>query len=283
MQLLNLIRNCLVTFQVWDAVDIIIVAFLFYWIIRLFKNTSGIQILRGIILILIVSQVAALLNLHVLNYIFSSALQLGIIALVIVFQPDLRNMLEKLGRRGFKFRGMFKQDKSGNADLIRTAKFITDACVHMSGQKTGALIVLQLQTQLGDIINTGTVLNADVSSEILENLFFHNSPLHDGAVIVAGNKILAAGCVLPLSKNDLLSKELGTRHRAGVGITETCDALSIIVSEENGAISVAEGGMLKRHLNAETLQRIVENALTQTEPVPQEKVRRIFEKFGVEK
>ena len=262
MEVLNIMRNAVVTFQIQDALDILIVTFLLYTVFKLFKNTSGIQILRGIILILLISQVSALLNLYVLNYIFSGALQLGILALVIVFQPDLRNLLEQLGRKGLKFQSLFiKTDSAGSADLIRSAGMIADACARMAKEKTGALIVLQNATQLGDIINTGTVLNADVSESLIENIFFKNSPLHDGAAIISGNQVLAAGCVLPLSKNDLLSKDLGTRHRAGVGITEQGDAIAIIVSEETGSISVAEGGILKRHLTIETLTRILENAL----------------------
>ena len=278
LEILNIIRNTLVTFRIWDCIDILIVAFLFYRIMRLFHNTSGIQIFRGIILIFIVSQISGLLHLYVLNYLISSALQLGIIALVIVFQPDLRNMLEQLGRKGFKIGTIFKQDKSGDADLLRTAGLISEACNNMAQVKTGVLIVLQRQTQLGDIVATGTVLNAEVSVSLLENIFFHNSPLHDGAVILSGNRIIAAGCVLPLSKNENLSRELGTRHRAGVGVTESSDAISIIVSEETGSISVAEGGMLKRHLTAETLCRILENALTEADIRSEKVVRGILGK-----
>lgn len=267
MDFLTAVRNLIVTFRVQDAIDILIVAFLFYKLLSAFKNTNGIQILGGIILVMIVSQLSGWLQLHLLNTIFSGAIQIGIIALVIVFQPELRSMLEKIGRKGFDLQTyIIKPDRTGHADLICTAGMIADACAHMSKQKTGALIVIQLHSQLGDIVNTGTVLNADVSTSLLENIFFHNSPLHDGAVVISENKIVAAGCVLPLSKNDMLSKELGTRHRAGVGVTEQSDCITVIVSEETGTISVAEGGMLKRHLTAETLSRILENALTHAVP-----------------
>lgn len=262
MEFLNTLSNTFVTFRIQDIIDILVVAYLFYKLLFIFRNTSGIQILWGIVLIMIVSQLSGWFELHLLNYIFSSALQIGIIAIVIVFQPELRNMLERIGRKGFHIQTYIgKQDRSGTADLVQAAGMISEACARMSREKTGALIVIQQHSQLGDIVNTGTVLNADVSASLIENIFFHNSPLHDGAVIISGRKIIAAGCVLPLSKNDMLSKDLGTRHRAGIGITEQTDSISVIVSEETGSISVAEGGMLKRHLNADTLTRILENAL----------------------
>ncbi|MBR3692282.1 MAG: diadenylate cyclase CdaA [Clostridia bacterium] len=281
MEFLYTLRNALVTFRVQDVVDILIVAFIFYKLLSVFKNTSGIKILWGIILIMVVSQVSGWLKLYLLNSIFSGALQIGIIAVVIVFQPELRSMLERLGRRGFNIRHYISRpDRDGTADLLNTAVRISEACAKMSREKTGALIVIQMRTHLAEIANTGTAINADISAALLENIFFHNSPLHDGAVLIEGNKILAAGCVLPLSKNDMLSKELGTRHRAGIGITEQSDAVTVIVSEETGTISVAEGGMLKRHLNAETLTRIIEKALTHD--IPEENKKgfsfRIFRK-----
>lgn len=262
MDLLNVLKNSFATIQPQDIVDVLLVAFLFYKVVMLFKDTSGMQVMRGVILLLVATQIASWLGFNVLYFILSSTLQLGIIALVIVFQPDLRNMLEQMGRKSSSIQTILRQGKSGGADRTRAAAVITEACLSLSIKKIGALIVLERETALGDIMKTGTMINAVVSAELIENIFFPNSPLHDGAMIVHNAKIASAACFLPLSKNDRLSRELGTRHRAAVGVSEMSDALAVVVSEETGSISVADGGMLKRHLSGETLLRILENAMT---------------------
>ncbi|MBR5519533.1 MAG: diadenylate cyclase CdaA, partial [Clostridia bacterium] len=185
---------------------------------------------------------------------------IGIIALVILFQPELRRMLDTVGRS--KLPSFFKAERTQpNNDTLRAIAQLVETCGDLSKTKTGALIVIERETKLGEIMKTGTIVNADISSELLKNIFFNKAPLHDGAVVIRDNRIAAAGCFLPLSSNKNLSNELGTRHRAGVGISEASDALVLIVSEETGSVSVATDGLLKRHLSSATLTTILNNEL----------------------
>ena len=251
------------TIGIADALDILIVAFLIYELLRLLQRTNVIRVARGIIVLLMVLWLSGVLRLTMINFLLRKALELGLIALVILFQPELRRLLEKVGSRS-RFAGLFGNEfQSLHLESAITQTVL--ACTDMSATRTGALIVFVRDNQLADPISTGTLVDASVTAELLKNLFFKNSPLHDGAVIIRDGRIAAAGCILPVSKNMNLSKELGTRHRAGIGISEQSDAVVVIVSEETGSISVAEDGMLKRHLSPETMETLLRNELVTEE------------------
>lgn len=239
-----------------DCIDILLVALLIYAVIALIRTTSAARIARAIIIVILLNFLTEILNLHTANYIMSRVLEIGILALVIVFQPELRSMLEKLGGRSFK-ELVLKSQNSGSGD--DTVTQTVEACRVMAKEKVGALIVFERDNSLEQICKTGTTVDAAVSQELIRNIFFPKASLHDGAMIIRGDRICAAGCVLPLSENRQLSTDLGTRHRAGVGMSEQSDAFVIIVSEETGTISVADGGMLKRHLAPETLAKMLKN------------------------
>lgn len=246
------------TVTIWDLVDILIVAFLIYRILSFMRKTSASSVIKGIIFILLVAWLSNFLKMSVLNYLLRQVLQLGIIVIVVLFQPELRKMFEQMGTSRinfiFKRRGRFENIE---ADIHR----VVVASEAMAKNETGALIVFEREIGLNDYVVTGTKIDAYITSELLQNVFFHNSPLHDGAVIVRDGRLLAAACMLPLSSNVNLSRELGMRHRAGVGISERSDALAIIVSEESGTISVAIDGMLKRHLAKDTFEMLLRNEL----------------------
>ena len=251
------------TLSVWDVLDILVVAFIVYKVITMIHSSAASRIIRAIVLLLIATAMTNVLKLRSLNYILEKILELGIIALVIVFQPELRRALERIGGRSLKELWQGREQISQYEAVI--AQVVT-ACELMSKERVGALIVFERSTSVAEYFKTGTVLNARVSPELIRNIFFPKAALHDGAMVIQGNQIAAAGCVLPLSENTHLSSDLGTRHRAGVGISEVSDAVVVIVSEENGTISMAEGGMLKRHLAPQMLEKLLTNEL-----IPQEK------------
>ena len=247
------------TIGIADVFDILIVAFLIYQLLRLIQKTNIVRVARGIVVLLLVLWLSSILHLTTINFLLSRAVELGLIALVILFQPELRRVLEKVGSRS-QLSGLFGSEfQSMHMEGAITQTVL--ACADMSRSKTGALIIFVRDNQLTDPISTGTLVDAAVTSELLKNLFFKNSPLHDGAVIIRDGRIAAAGCILPVSSNKNLSKDLGTRHRAGIGISEQSDAVVVIVSEETGAISVAEDGMLKRHLSPETVEKLLRKEL----------------------
>ncbi len=259
-QLLILLRNTVLLIRWQDILDILLVAFLLYKVFGFFRDTNGAQLLRGIAVILIFTQIVGAMKLNVTYYILSSALQIGILALVVLFQPELRRMLDSVGRN--RLTNLFTTEReSEETKTMRTISQLVETSMYMSSTRTGMLLVIEREGKLGDIIRNGTTINADVGVELLKNIFYNKAPLHDGAVIIRGDKIVAAGCVLPLSANRNLSVDLGTRHRAAVGISEQCDSVSLIVSEETGAISVAINGMLKRNLTPATLTAILNNEL----------------------
>ena len=240
----------------WDVIDILLVAFLFYRIMRFLRNTNAQKLFQGLVLLVGATLLADVLQLNAITYLLESVMQVGILALVIIFQPELRKMLEQFGSQ--RLNGLLglmrgQENKTSDAAILQTVEAVSA----MSWTKTGALIVFQRNDSLQPIINTGTTINADVNAELLKNLFFNKAPLHDGAVIIADGRIAAAGCILPLSGKQNISKDLGTRHRAGLGQSENFDSLSVIVSEETGGISLAEGGILKRHLAPEALERLL--------------------------
>lgn len=258
------IENYLSSIRITDVIDILVVAYLIYQLIMLVRKTNIKNVAKGLILLLAIVMIANLLHLTMVSYILKKGMELGLIALVILFQPELRRLLEKLGSRISNFR------KPENVPIIDNAiEQTVIACDEMSKSKTGALIIFERSIKLNEIIETGTILDAEVNSELLKNIFYNKAPLHDGAVVIREGRIAAAGCILPLTKNQNLSKDLGMRHRAGIGLSEESDAIVVIVSEETGAISCAKQGMLKRHLNADTL-----DALLRAELIPDDSVNK---------
>ena len=241
-----------------DILDILLVAVLIYYVINLIRSTSANRIARAIIILVAAMILSDFLKLHTLNYLLNKVLEMGVIALVIVFQPELRRFLEKLGGRSVKGLIGLNPVQTDQSEAINEAVL---ACQEMSKERVGALIVFERDNSLEQIVATGTKVDAAVSQELIRNIFFPKASLHDGAMIINKGRIEAAGCVLPLSENRNLSTDLGTRHRAGVGMSENCDAVVVIVSEETGTISVAIGGMLKRHLAPETLRKLLTQEL----------------------
>jgi diadenylate cyclase len=241
-----------------DFLDILIVAVLLYKLFPLFRNTGTLRVALTVIGIIVVAWLTDVLNLYALNFILSQFVQIGLIALVVLFQPELRRMLDHLGH--MKVKNFFGLEK-GSVEMETVITQTVRACEVMSREKVGALIVFTRDNRLDEQMKTGTVIDAQVSEQLIRNVFFPRAALHDGAMIIRDNKIAAAGCVLPLSESNRLSADLGTRHRAGVGMSEASDAVIVIVSEETGTISVAVGGMLKRHLASQTLERLLTNEL----------------------
>lgn len=247
--------------RISDIVDIVIVAILIYQLLKMIKETRALQLVKGIAIIFVVMQISAWTNLTSINYILKSVMQVGLFSIVVIFQPELRTMLERMGRS--KVGKIINLNGSQTEDMQydKVINEIVTATVNLSKTKTGALMVLEREIKLGDITNSGTILNAEVTSSLLENIFVPNTPLHDGAVIIRGDKIHTAGCLLPLTSNVNLSRELGTRHRAALGMSEASDAMIIIVSEETGKISYALNGNLTRNLNDSTLKNAIERVL----------------------
>ena len=237
-----------------DVLDIIIVTFIIYSLLSFIRETRAQQLLKGLAIIIVAYFAADFLKLHTISWILKGTFTIGIFALIVVFQPEIRRALEVMGRTHLTNRGKAAVDKQA---AKHTVDEISAAIDSFSKSRTGALIVFERETVLKDIVETGTVINADVSQELLGNLFYVGSPLHDGAVIIRGNRIVAAGCVLPLTENKDLNKSLGTRHRAGIGITENSDCLTLIVSEETGVISAAENGKLERFLDKKSVEKIL--------------------------
>lgn len=259
MGILNSAIKYLSMIGIWDVVDVLIVAYFVYKLITFSRRTNAGQVFKGIIVLLVIAQVSGLLGLNLLNFLLVNALQLGLLALVVLFQPELRNAFERMGSRSFS---QFSSDKeSASSELEDAIDETVRACKNLSDTKTGALVVFERKIFLANVAKTGTDIDAKVTSELLENIFYPKAPLHDGALIVQKGRVSAAGCMLPLSVNTSLSKQLGMRHRAGVGMSENSDAVVVVVSEETGSISVAIGGMLKRHLSPDTLGKLLRNEL----------------------
>ncbi len=261
------------TIKIMDIIDIAVVAFIIYGMFMMVQTTGAARIAKSVIIVLFLAALTELLNMYLLNFILDKILEIGLIALVIIFQPELRRLLEKLGGRSFReFLTMREEER----DIDRVISQTVIACEKLSKERTGALIVFENKDPLIDHMKNGTMLDAKVSSELLRNIFFTKAALHDGAVIVRNDRIAAAGCVLPLTQNRQISSDLGTRHRAGIGMSEVSDAVVVIVSEETGTISVAIGGMLKRHLAPQTLEKLLLNELA---PKVEEKSRNPLKKL----
>lgn len=239
-----------------DFVDIAVVAIIIFNLINWIQETRAMQLVKGLLLLFGLLLISGWAKLTVLNYILNTAVQVGMFALVVIFQPELRSLLEKLGRSKVgKLMDLATTNTLNDDATERTCHEIVTAVMNMAATKTGALIVLERDTKLGDTIRTGTRLEANISAALLENIFVPNTPLHDGAVIIRGEKIVSAGCFLPLTSNNNLSRELGTRHRAALGISEASDAMIIVVSEETGKVSLAVNGSLTRNLGREPLKK----------------------------
>lgn len=257
-EVLYVLLNFIQTVSIWDILDISIVAYLIYRIITVVRKTSSGSVIKGIIVILAVMWLSNLLNLNVINYLLGQTMKLGILVLIILFQPELRRFLEQMGSSNIKL-FFARKVKTGYME-ISVANTVA-ACKEMSKKKTGALIVFEREIALADYMKTGTRIDSLLSAELLTSIFFPKSPLHDGAVIVRGGKISAASCMLPMTSNTKISRDLGMRHRAGIGMSEVSDAVVVIVSEETGSISVAIDGMLKRHLAHDTFEKLLRNEL----------------------
>ncbi|MBS6610111.1 MULTISPECIES: diadenylate cyclase CdaA [Peptoniphilus] len=254
-----------------DVVDILIVTVLIYYILKLIRNTRAEQVFKGILLILLFIKISQFFQLYTVNWIFARFINDGIVAIIVLFQPEIRRGLQYLGLTS-NIKNSFNQNKE---NVPETVEEIISAVASLARQKIGALIIIENEVGLNEIIETGTEINGNVSSGLLINIFIPNTPLHDGAVVIKGSKIKAAACFLPLSDNQKISKELGTRHRAGIGISERADSLSIMVSEENGTISTAENGVLSRYLDIETLEAKLLEIYS-----PEYKEKQILKKFG---
>ena len=252
------ILRYLLSIEISDILDIALMAFILYKIFTLVQSTKAASLVKGLMIFLAALVVSSALHLNGINYIMRSMANLGLLALIVLFQPEIRRVLEQVGSR--RFTALFLHEETVGAVEQAISQTVL-ACTEMSQTRTGALIVFEREMQLDDMVRSGTVLDAAVSGELLKNIFFVKAPMHDGAVIVRHGRVLGAGCMLPLSKNVNLSRDLGMRHRAGIGMSENSDAVVVIVSEETGSISVAIGGMLKRHLKPETLENLLRNEL----------------------
>ena len=259
---MNIIQQIL-KMQWSDYLDILVVAYLIYKLLPLLRTPHIMRLARTVIALVLIAWITSAAKLYTINWLLNQLLAVGLLAFVVLFQPELRRMLDHLGNvKISKFFGMPRQVQEMDAVITQTVR----ACEAMSREKVGALIVFARDQRLEEYFKTGTSIDAQVSDQLVRNIFFKNSPLHDGAMIIRDGRIAAAGCVLPLSNNENLAPELGTRHRAGVGMSEATDAVVVIVSEENGSISVAAGGMLKRFLKVETLDKLLRQELHTAQP-----------------
>lgn len=252
------LKDILVNIQIKDLFDILIVAFIFYKLYLLIKETRAEQLMKGILILLFITKAAEFSKLHSVSWLLNNTIKAGMFALVVVFQPELRRILEHLGQARF----ISPNIKNSKGDMEKVIDELIEGCSSLSRQKIGALIVIERKTGINEVIQTGTLLDSEISRQLLINIFIPNTPLHDGAVVIRRSKIIAAGCFLPLTENKFLNQELGTRHRAALGISERSDCISVVVSEETGAMSVAISGRLQKGLEKEELRQQLTEALT---------------------
>ncbi|EGT2230849.1 diadenylate cyclase CdaA [Clostridioides difficile] len=261
---LNGFFNIILRMSIYDLIDISIVAYIFYKIFMFIKDTRAEQVFKGIIFLLLATQLSNTFKLHTVYWISLKALDYGVIAALIIFQPEFRAGLEHIGRAKFNLFG--KNVNTSEETLNRNIEEIVEALHSLSRQKIGALIIMERETRISDIINTGTIIDAEISRQLLINIFIPNTPLHDGAVVIRDSKVKAAACFLPLTESKDLSKDLGTRHRAGIGVSEVSDCITLIVSEETGGVSIAKAGKLYRDISRERMMNILRSNLkTNTE------------------
>ena len=254
----DMISDTMTGFGVNDVFDILITALVIYKILEFIKETRAQQLLKGLLILVVVYFLSGLFNLHVIQWFMRGAFTVGLFALVVLFQPELRRGLEYIGRSKLT---SLRFTPTGKEKAKHIVDEIGAAVADFSATKTGALMVFEQEVTLEDIVETGTIIDAEISEQLLGNLFYEGSPLHDGAVIIRDGKVHAAGCVLPLTRNEELNKSLGTRHRAGIGITENSDALVLIVSEETGIISIARGGKIQRFMDKKSVEKALLNVL----------------------
>ena len=240
----------------FDILDIAIVSVVFYYIYRFVRDRRAGKLAVGILLVFVAMMVSNLLGMQVLSFLIGNIVQVGMLGVVILFQSELRAFLEKVGGPSFISRSR-KKDKKYMSETVRCIDAVVEAVSDFSAEKTGALIIFERTTKLGDVIKTGTVIDALPVAYMIKNIFFNKAPMHDGALIIRGNRLYSAGCFLPLSTNPEIIKDLGTRHRAGIGMSENSDAIVVIVSEETGVISVALDGHLTRHYDAAQLRKLL--------------------------
>lgn len=259
--ILDMIYSVIRTASFIDVLDILVLSYIVYVAIKLIRETRAGQLLKGIFMLLIIYFLAKWIDMKAISFLMSETLNIGLIAVIILFQPELRRTLEKAGYTTFGLRFGASANADGNV-WRKAIDAVCDACVELSATATGALIVIERQTRLGEQIENGTILNADPSKELFGNIFFNKTPLHDGAAILRDGKILAAACFLPKpQKEELINKRLGSRHRAAIGMSENSDAIVIVVSEETGAISVAENGVLKSGFTRKNLESLLTDRL----------------------
>ncbi|HIR09431.1 MAG TPA: TIGR00159 family protein [Candidatus Avoscillospira stercoripullorum] len=247
-------------------------AFLIYKVVNMVHSTSTARVAKAIVALLLATWITGVLQMEMLHFGLNKILELGVIALVIMFQPELRRALERFGGKSVR---ELLSGKSPRGEMEEAILATVSACEIMSKERVGVLLIFERETSLEEYFKTGTILDARTSEQLLRNLFFPKASLHDGAVIIRGGRVIAAGCVMPLSENPHLSSDLGTRHRAGVGTSEVSDAVVVIVSEETGTISVAIGGMLKRHLAPQTLERLLTSELVPNEEEQKTLMKRV--------
>ena len=248
------LSGILMSIKTTDIIDIVVVAYLLYKLLGFIKETRAQQLFRGILLIVVFFLISEIFNLSLLNWLFTRLITVGLIAVVILFQPEIRRGLEQIGRRGVLSR-QFRD--IGKEEIYATVHRIVDAVDDFSSTHTGALMAIERETMLNDIAETGVIVDAEISVRLLGNLFYEGSQPHDGAVIIRGDRVYAASCVLPLTERQNIGKNLGTRHRAALGLSEVSDAFIIVVSEETGAISVAQNGEFRRFLDLKTLEKML--------------------------
>lgn len=262
VSLWNMFLQLLHQFRFTDALDIILVSFIIYSGIKLVRETRAGQLVKGIVMLLIIWGLSSLFKLYMMETILAYFFQYSLIVLLIIFQPEIRRALEQIGRSEIGRKGFLSGDSDERLRLKRRViNAVVDSAAQMSKSKTGALMVFEMKTKLGDIIDTGTVVNAIPSQPIICNIFFNKAPLHDGAMILRDGMVYAAGCILPLTKNENVAIELGTRHRAAIGMSENSDAVIVVVSEETGQISVVVNGVITRNYTRETLRSELESRI----------------------
>ena len=278
LSLVEFIISRITAITFFDILDIAIVSVVFYYIFKFVKDRRAGKLAVGVFFIIILLLLSDVFNMYALNFLLSNVVQVGIIGLMIVFQSELRYFLEKVGGNSFINSINRKNDKRTLSDLVKCIDAITDACASFSSEMVGALIVFERTTKLGDVIKTGTIIDAEPTEYFIKNIFFNKAPLHDGALVIRGCRLYSAGCFLPLSSNEGINKDLGTRHRAALGMSENSDAVVVVVSEETGTISTAIEGKLTRNYTPDSLRQTLITLLVGQEQ-EQKKENPIIRKF----
>ena len=276
--MLSSIQSIMSNFRPEDALDIAIVSYIVYKMIGFIRETRAMQLIRGLVIIIVAFFVSDIFNLYLLNWLLKSLFTMGLFAFVVLFQPELRRALEQVGRKNLMNTNSFRNIDKNKA--VETVDSLVSAIDDFSATRTGALIAIERETMLNDIIETGVVVDAEISIRLLGNLFYEGSPLHDGGVIIRGARIHAASCVFPLTEKKNIGRNLGTRHRAGVGLSEVCDALIIIVSEETGVVSIAEDGKIRRFVDLKTIEKMLLNMYLPSEKGMYGRVAKLVRRKG---